>query len=62
MDGGRDNLAFDKAGNLYGTTPTGGTYGYGTVYELTPSGGGWTEKVIYSFTGGATDANLTPCW
>jgi uncharacterized repeat protein (TIGR03803 family) len=46
-----DNLVFDHAGNLYGTTPNGGAYGYGTVYELTPSSGGWTEKVIYSFTG-----------
>jgi len=23
-------------GNLYGTTPGGGTYTYGTVYEVTP--------------------------
>jgi len=45
------NLVFDQAGNLYGTTFYGGTYGYGTVYELTPSGGGWSERVIYSFTG-----------
>ena len=29
-------LIFDAAGNLYGTTPTGGAYGYGTVFELTP--------------------------
>jgi uncharacterized repeat protein (TIGR03803 family) len=48
-----DNLVFDQAGNLYGTTPTGGAYGHGTVYELMPSGGGgWTETVLYSFTGG----------
>ncbi len=49
-----DNLVFDQAGNLYGTTPAGGAYGHGIVYELTPSsGGGWTEKVLYSFTGGS---------
>jgi uncharacterized repeat protein (TIGR03803 family) len=43
-------LIFDAAGNLYGTTFYGGTYGYGTVFELTPeAGGGWTEKVVYSF-------------
>ena len=34
------NLAFDEAGNLYGTTSAGGTYNLGTVYELTPSNGG----------------------
>ena len=47
------NLVFDEAGNLYGTTVSGGANGYGTVFELTPSNGGWTEKVIYSFTGGS---------
>ena len=30
------SLIFDAAGNLYGTTVAGGTYGYGTVFELTP--------------------------
>jgi len=29
-------LVRDAAGNLYGTTTEGGTYGYGTVFELTP--------------------------
>jgi len=29
-------LALDKAGNLYGTTPLGGAYGFGTVFELSP--------------------------
>jgi uncharacterized repeat protein (TIGR03803 family) len=29
-------VIFDAAGNLYGTTSTGGTTGYGTVFELTP--------------------------
>ena len=28
----------DTAGNLYGTTEYGGTYGFGTVFEVTPSG------------------------
>jgi uncharacterized repeat protein (TIGR03803 family) len=43
-------LIFDAAGNLYGTTTSGGTFGYGTVFELTPTpGGGWTEQVLYSF-------------
>jgi len=44
---------FDAAGNLYGTTMYGGTYGYGTVYTLVPNpDGSWTQSVIYSFTGG----------
>ncbi len=43
------NLIFDAAGNLYGTTPEGGTYDGGTVFELTPSSGGWTFGVLYNF-------------
>jgi uncharacterized repeat protein (TIGR03803 family) len=43
-------LTLDSAGNLYGTTNLGGTFGYGTVIELSPAvGGGWTEKVLHSF-------------
>jgi hypothetical protein len=53
-------VAFDKAGNLYGTTFFGGVgrcqYNggptCGVVYELNPSSGGWTESVLYRFTGG----------
>jgi uncharacterized repeat protein (TIGR03803 family) len=47
-DGGGPNgmLAFDQAGNLYGTT-----FYVSTVFELTPSGSGWVETVIYSFNG-----------
>ncbi len=44
------DLLFDQAGNIYGTTYSGGT-GYGTVYELTPSGSGWTENVLHYFSG-----------
>jgi uncharacterized repeat protein (TIGR03803 family) len=29
-------LIFDKSGNLYGTTSTGGNYGLGSVFEITP--------------------------
>lgn len=29
-------LVMDKAGNLYGTTEYGGSYGYGTVFKLAP--------------------------
>jgi uncharacterized repeat protein (TIGR03803 family) len=49
------NVVFDGAGNLYGTTYTGGAYNLGTVYKLTPGSGGiWTEQVLHSF-GGGTD-------
>ncbi len=51
-------VIFDSAGNLYGTTNNGGTYGAGTVFELSPSGhGNWTESILYNFTGGADGAN-----
>ncbi len=44
------NVVFDAAGNLYGTTDSGGAYDFGTVYELTPkTGGGWNEKTLHSF-------------
>jgi uncharacterized repeat protein (TIGR03803 family) len=46
-------VIFDSAGNLYGTTKTGGAYGYGVVFELSSNAGIWTETVLYSFTGGA---------
>ncbi len=39
-------LVFDKEGNLYGTTYSGGAHNKGTVFELTAAG---TEKVLYSF-------------
>jgi uncharacterized repeat protein (TIGR03803 family) len=54
--GGKDGdspdagLIFDQAGNLYGTTQSGGADGAGTVFQLTPNqNGGWTESVLYSF-------------
>ncbi len=50
----QSSLTFDGAGNLYGTTYSGGLFAYGTVFELSPNGiGGWNETVLYSFTGGA---------
>ncbi len=51
------SLIFDSAGNLYGTTYSGGTYGAGTVFELTPNGGGgWTETVLHNFGNGTDGA------
>jgi uncharacterized repeat protein (TIGR03803 family) len=55
------NVIFDTAGNLYGTTNTGGTgtcppRGCGTVFELSPqSGGVWTETILHSFQTGGQD-------
>ena len=49
-------LTLDPAGNLYGTTMEGGTYGFGTVYRLSPAGNGsYQETVLYSFKGGPSD-------
>ena len=45
----------DSAGNLYGTTPFGGS-GSGAVYKVDPSG---NETVLYSFTGGADGGFLS---
>lgn len=52
-------VIFDAAGNLYGTTSSGGNqtgkcspFGCGTVYELSPNGSGaWTETILLSFDG-----------
>src|ERR1019366_3397610 len=42
---------FDGAGNLYGTTSTGGASSGGTVFEL--AAGSWTMRVLHNFSGGA---------
>jgi uncharacterized repeat protein (TIGR03803 family) len=49
-------VVLDKAGNVYGTTPTGGADGLGTVYQLHEVAGEWTLRVIHTFTGGADGA------
>jgi uncharacterized repeat protein (TIGR03803 family) len=48
--GPNSGLIADSAGNLYGTTPQGGTVGAGVVYKLNAAG---EETVLYRFTGGA---------
>jgi uncharacterized repeat protein (TIGR03803 family) len=59
-------LVQDQAGNLYGTTYSGGVStigsvncegGCGTVFELSPANGSWTETVLYSFANGKDGAN-----
>lgn len=63
FSGGRDGaqpfstLIFDAAGNLYGTTASGGSTacsgGCGVVFKLSATGtGAWKETVLHSFTGG----------
>src|SRR5881628_2935758 len=47
------DLDTDSAGNIYGTTVLGGTFGGGTVFRLSPTTNGWEHTVLYSFTGGA---------
>jgi uncharacterized repeat protein (TIGR03803 family) len=62
-DGGGPSIevTFDRGGNIYGTTDSGGAYGRGTVYKLTQYGMGscWTESVLHSFAGGSDGANPT---
>lgn len=40
-------IAFDRNGNLYGATETGGSGGGGSVYELLPSQN-WSKSILYS--------------
>jgi uncharacterized repeat protein (TIGR03803 family) len=52
---GPSPLAFDSAGNLYGTFGGGGgnynPYRSGTIYELSPNGlGGWSHSIFFTFT------------
>jgi uncharacterized repeat protein (TIGR03803 family) len=57
-------VSFDGNGNLYGTTPYGGSAKWGLVYKLTPSNGSWSPTILYNFLdqsdGGAPTAGLLP--
>jgi uncharacterized repeat protein (TIGR03803 family) len=48
-------LSIDGAGNLFGTTNSGGSAGFGTAFELAPAkkGGGLVLNVLHAFTGGS---------
>jgi len=48
--GGPSGVIRDSAGNLYGTTVTGGIAVYGTVFKLDTSG---KKTTLYEFQGGA---------
>lgn len=52
------DLVRDSAGNLYGTTSSGGALGsFGVVFKLSRSSSGWIETVLYAFTGGTDGAH-----
>jgi uncharacterized repeat protein (TIGR03803 family) len=53
-DGNYPNaIVFDSAGNLYGTTYLGGTFGFGELFRLTPiASGPWEESQVHIFLGG----------
>jgi uncharacterized repeat protein (TIGR03803 family) len=62
-------LISDKAGNLYGTTTSGGggdntefcTNGCGTVFRLSPQkDGSWTERLLYTFPKQFVPAGAVP--
>ncbi len=51
-------VIFDRGGNLYGTTESGGRSSFGTVFQLTPSGSDWAENILYAFQG--EEDGMTP--
>jgi uncharacterized repeat protein (TIGR03803 family) len=53
QDGGgpQGPVNFDNAGNLYGTTSTGGSGNAGTVFRLATSGAGWVQTTLHNFHG-----------
>jgi len=60
-----NEVIFDQAGNLYGTTELGGpgnpgcdpygVLGCGNVFELSPAPASWTENVLYNFQSNGID-------
>lgn len=57
-------LVLDAAGDLFGTSPFGGSQGTGSLFEVPVGGGLNTAQLLYSFTGGSDGgvpfAELTP--
>ncbi|WP_316175741.1 choice-of-anchor tandem repeat GloVer-containing protein [Bradyrhizobium sp. SZCCHNRI1073] len=56
----QNSLLMDAAGNLFGTTETGGAYGKGTIFEIVKNGSSYssTPVVLASFDG--TNGNRPP--
>jgi uncharacterized repeat protein (TIGR03803 family) len=52
------SVAFDAAGNIWGTVGI-ATGGFGGVFQLSPdSGGGWNYLLVHSFTGSEHDGSF----
>jgi len=54
------DLAFDQAGNIYGTTFFGGISDQGTAYEITDSENGWTQTELLRFGAGPKPGGARP--
>lgn len=51
-------VTMDRAGNLYGTTLTGGIHGsFGIVFKMSHKGSGWVLTPVYSFAGRSSGQN-----
>lgn len=50
----QDGLIADSAGNFYGTTISGGSFGKGGIFVVSPAG---SETVVYSFAGAPNDGD-----
>lgn len=46
-----NTLLIDSAGNLYGPSFSGGSFGVGTIYRFSPQGSSWREDLLYNFSG-----------
>jgi uncharacterized repeat protein (TIGR03803 family) len=46
-------LILDSAGNLYGTTARGGSFGDGSVFKLTKTNSTWVYSSLHNFSGGS---------
>jgi uncharacterized repeat protein (TIGR03803 family) len=44
-----NDLIIDANGSLYGTTFSGGKFGYGNIFRLSPTGTGWAFTVLHNF-------------
>lgn len=54
--GPNGGLIFDSAGNIYGTTGGGASFGAGTVFELSPTqDGSYQETILYEFCPGGVE-------
>lgn len=49
------NIVRDSAGNIYGTTMSGGQFGQGVLYRVSPSG---VETVLHNFGSTSTDGQV----